>query len=80
MIPSVDLDAHAIATLGWVVEYLVVTRNGNISSMGYVRAGLSGGGLLGRLLLAEPTHRWGERRMILLYCVLCLGLQLLFWL
>jgi hypothetical protein len=47
--------------------------------MGYVSTGGYGGGFLGRLLLAEPTHRYGERRMILLYAVACLILQIMFW-
>jgi fucose permease len=70
----------SITAGGWVVEYLVVVRNGDLARMGYVAVGFSGGGLLGRLLLAEPTHRWGERRMVFLYSVLCVGLQVLFWL
>ncbi|KAK0737146.1 putative MFS transporter [Apiosordaria backusii] len=65
---------------GWVVEYLVEARNGDLTQMGYVPAGFSGGCLLGRLLLPDPTHKWGERRMIFLYCLFCLGFQLLFWL
>ncbi|KAL7792550.1 MFS general substrate transporter [Trichoderma ceciliae] len=65
---------------GWVVEYLVNVRHGDLSQMGYVPAGFSGGALLGRLLLAEPTHRFGERRMVLVYCVLSTALQLVFWL
>lgn len=65
---------------GWVVEYLVNVRHGNLSQMGYVPAGFNGGGLLGRLLLAEPTHRFGERRMVFLYIVASVGLQLIFWL
>lgn len=69
-----------ITVSGWVVEYLVQERSGSLSSMGYVPAALSGGGFLGRLLLAEPTHRFGERRMIFLYIVICLALQLMFWL
>lgn len=63
-----------------MVEYLVKVRNGNLGDMGYVPAGLYGGSFLGRLLLAEPTYRFGERRMILIYSVLCVGLQLVFWL
>jgi fucose permease len=70
----------AITAGGWIVEYLVQVRNGDLKDMGYVPAGLSGGGFLGRLLLAEPTHRLGERRMIFIYAVLCVGLQLVFWL
>jgi fucose permease len=62
------------------VVYLVDVRHGKLSEVGYTPAGLYGGIFLGRLLLAEPTHRFGERRMILLYGVIMLGLQLVFWL
>ncbi|KAL4976865.1 major facilitator superfamily domain-containing protein [Aspergillus desertorum] len=64
----------------WIVEYLVDVRNGDLDKMGYVPAGFYGGSFIGRLLLAEPTHRFGERRMILVYVVLCLALELVFWL
>jgi fucose permease len=70
----------SITASGWVVEYLVNVRNGNISSMGYVPAGFSGGALLGRLILPEPTRRFGERLMVTIYCIICIGLQILFWL
>jgi fucose permease len=70
----------AITAGGWIVEYLVKVRNGDLKDMGYVPSGLLGGGLLGRLLLAEPTHRLGERRMVFIYAVVCVGLQLVFWL
>ncbi|KAH1846503.1 hypothetical protein KXX54_009094 [Aspergillus fumigatus] len=70
----------AITAGGWIVEYLVDVRDRDLKDMGYVPAGFYGGGFLGRLLLAEPTYRWGERRMIFLYVVLCVGLQLMFWL
>lgn len=70
----------SITASGWVVEYLVNVRDGNISSIGYVPAGFSGGALLGRLLLPEPTRRFGERLMITIYCVICIGLQIMFWL
>jgi fucose permease len=65
---------------GWVVEYLVDVRNGDITQMGYVPAGFSGGCLLGRILLPEPTHRFGEKKMVFIYCLLCFAFQLLFWL
>lgn len=69
-----------ITASGWIVEYLVEIRGGNLGAMGYVPAGFNGGAMLGRLLLAEPTYRLGERRMILLYVVLCIAFQLVFWL
>lgn len=43
-------------------------------------SGQAAGLLLGRLLLAEPTHRFGEKPMLLLYFVISIGLQLVFWL
>jgi fucose permease len=70
----------SITASGWVVEYLVNVRDGNISAMGYVPAGFSGGALLGRLILPEPTRRFGERLMITIYCIICIGLQIMFWL
>jgi fucose permease len=66
--------------IGWVVQYLVEVRHGKLSKMGYVPSGFYGGITLGRLLLAEPTHRFGELRMLLLYTVLCFAMQLIFWL
>ncbi|KAJ0413328.1 hypothetical protein BJY00DRAFT_319902 [Aspergillus carlsbadensis] len=65
---------------GWIVKYLVDVRNGDLDKMGYVPAGFYGGGFLGRLLLAEPTHCFGEWRMIFIYIMLCLALELVFWL
>lgn len=70
----------ALTASGWVVEYLVVVRHGDLSKMGYVSVGFNGGGFLGRLLLAEPTYRLGERRMICVYIALCIAFQLVFWL
>ncbi|KGO43904.1 Major facilitator superfamily domain, general substrate transporter [Penicillium expansum] len=70
----------SITAGGWMVEYLVNVRNGDVKEMGYVPAGFYGGAFLGRLILAEPTHRLGERRMIFVYALLCVGLQLVFWL
>ncbi|KAF2475410.1 MFS general substrate transporter [Lindgomyces ingoldianus] len=65
---------------GWVVEYLVSARSGRLPEVGYIPAGLWGGVFLGRVALAEPTHRFGERNMTMVYCVMILALQLVFWL
>lgn len=69
-----------MTSAGWVVQYLVTVRSGSLQKVGFVPAGSYGGIFLGRLLLAEPTHRFGERRMLLLYTVICMALQLVFWL
>ena len=65
---------------GWIVEYLVSARNGKLPDVGYVPAGFWGGIFLGRVLLAEPTHRFGERRMSMMYCCMILAFHLVFWL
>jgi Na+/melibiose symporter-like transporter len=70
----------AMTAGGWIVEYLVSVRNGDVSNMGYVSAGFNGGCFLGRILLPEITYRLGEKRKIFGYCVLALAMQLCFWL
>ncbi|KAG8159612.1 hypothetical protein KVR01_010249 [Diaporthe batatas] len=65
---------------GWVVSYLVEVRGGDVAKVGYVPSGQAAGMLLGRLLLPEPTHRFGEKPMMLLYFVISICLQLVFWL
>jgi fucose permease len=65
---------------GWVVQYLVEVRHGELSKMGYVPSGYYGGLTIGRLLLAEPTHRFGEMRTLLVYSAFCFVMQLIFWL
>ncbi|KAJ2988064.1 hypothetical protein NUW58_g4173 [Xylaria curta] len=65
---------------GWVVEFLTTVRGGKLSTVGYVPTGFYGGQLAGRLLLPEPTFRFGEQRMILIYSCICAALQLVFWL
>lgn len=70
----------ALTASGWVVEYLVQVRDGDLDRVSYVPAGFNGGCLLGRLLLPEPTHRYGERLMGTIFLTICLGVQLVFWL
>ncbi|KAF7586164.1 hypothetical protein BBP40_009339 [Aspergillus hancockii] len=79
--PSVwILSLYFFFFLGAVITAGVHVRNGDLNDMGYVPAGFYGGGFLGRLMLAEPTYRWGERRMVVIYVLLCVGLELVFWL
>ncbi|KAI6755654.1 hypothetical protein HG531_004760 [Fusarium graminearum] len=65
---------------GWVVEYLVAHRDGVLEKVGYIPTGFWAGLFLGRLLLAEPTHRFGEQRSIMCLSAVCLIFHLLFWL
>lgn len=55
-------------------------RGGKLDEVGYVAGGFWFGMFAGRLLLAEPVKRFGEKRSIFACAVLCLALELLFWL
>lgn len=65
--------------LGWVVQFLITVRHGVPSQVGNVASGFWGGLMVGRLVLADITHKFGERKMISLYILLALAMELLFW-
>jgi fucose permease len=62
-----------------VVEFLIRVRGGKAGQVGYVASGFWGGLTLGRILLADITFRLGERRMIFVYLLIALAVQLVFW-
>ena len=64
---------------GWVVEFLIRERGGEAKDVGYVASGFWGGLTAGRVLLGDLTFRLGERRMVFLYLVLAVVVQLIFW-
>jgi fucose permease len=67
---------------GWLVTYLLtLSPHSGIkaSSIGYLPTLFYTGIALGRLILIEPTHRYGERPMLLLYSALCIILQIINW-
>lgn len=68
-----------ITTRGWLMEHLVQVRHGDLVYMGFIPAAFNGGCLLGRLILAEPTFRLREWRMLLIYCIIVVGLEFVFW-
>jgi len=47
--------------------------------MSYVATGYWAGITVGRIILAFPAHRWGEKPTILVYNIFALGFQFLFW-
>ncbi|GAQ43458.1 putative MFS transporter [Aspergillus tubingensis] len=65
---------------GWLVQFLVSVRNGDPTKVGYIASGFWTGFTLGRVVLADITHRLGERRMVFAYTALAVAMQLLFWL
>ncbi|KAL2870037.1 putative MFS transporter [Aspergillus lucknowensis] len=64
----------------WLVQFLVEVRHGDPEKVGYVASMFWSGFTLGRIGLAEVTHRFGERRMVFVYIALALAFQLMFWL
>jgi fucose permease len=69
-----------ITISGWIAEYLVQVRHGDLVHMGFIPTAFNGGCLLGRLILAEPTFRLSGWRMVLIYCIIAVGLEFVFWL
>ncbi|KAJ3052232.1 hypothetical protein HK097_006672 [Rhizophlyctis rosea] len=67
-------------TLGnWIVEFLIHQRGGELHSMGYMPMALWGGLTAGRLFLADVTKRYGDRRMVIGYCVVTVACVLVLW-
>ncbi|KAJ4244026.1 hypothetical protein NW762_014639 [Fusarium torreyae] len=64
---------------GWVIEFLIAVRKSPPDVAGYVASAYWSGLMLGRILLADITHKLGDRRMVFLYILIGLGLQLIFW-
>ncbi|CAE6416259.1 unnamed protein product [Rhizoctonia solani] len=64
---------------GWIVTFIIEERGGGTSA-GYVSSGYFGGLMLGRVALLWVNKKIGERRVIYLYSVLAIGLELVIWL
>ncbi|KAJ6595845.1 major facilitator superfamily domain-containing protein [Mycena vulgaris] len=64
---------------GWIVTYIINVRGGGPSS-GYVSAGFFGGLMTGRVTLLWLNQKIGERRVLYLYSILAIGLELVVWL
>nr|GAT52960.1 predicted protein [Mycena chlorophos] len=64
---------------GWVVTFIIDVRGGGPSS-GYVSAGFFGGLMTGRIALLWLNQKVGERRIIYIYSILAIGLELVVWL
>ncbi|KAI0032855.1 MFS general substrate transporter [Vararia minispora EC-137] len=63
----------------WSVTYVQDQRGGGLSS-GYISSGFFGGLALGRVALLWLNSMVGERRVIFLYIILAIGLELVVWL
>ncbi|KAI0370516.1 MFS general substrate transporter [Pilatotrama ljubarskyi] len=64
---------------GWIVTYVINERHGGPNS-GYTSSGFFGGLTVGRVALLWLNKKIGEWRVIFLYILICLGLELVVWL
>ncbi|KPA38010.1 major facilitator superfamily transporter [Fusarium langsethiae] len=65
---------------GWVVTFMLRVRKASAYASGASGTGFWAGMALGRVCLGFVTERFGERLCLSIYLVICIGLQLLFWL
>ncbi|KAJ7593905.1 major facilitator superfamily domain-containing protein [Mycena floridula] len=63
----------------WSVTYILRVRHGG-SASGYVSTGYFGGLTLGRVALLWVNKKVGETRVVFIYILLAIGLQLVIWL
>ncbi|KAG6857075.1 hypothetical protein H0H87_010040, partial [Tephrocybe sp. NHM501043] len=63
---------------GWIVTYIIRERHGGPSS-GYISAGFFGGLMVGRVALLWVNEKIGERRVIFLYILLAISLEIVIW-
>ncbi|KAF9047600.1 MFS general substrate transporter [Panaeolus papilionaceus] len=64
---------------GWIVTFMIRERGGGLSS-GYIASGFFGGLTAGRVLLIWVNKKIGEVRVVYLYAIISLALQLVVWL
>ncbi|KAJ7252372.1 MFS general substrate transporter [Mycena haematopus] len=64
---------------GWIVSFMITVRGGGPSA-GYISAGFFGGLTLGRIVLLPLNKKIGERRVVYIYGLLALALELVIWL
>ncbi|RPD75641.1 MFS general substrate transporter [Lentinus tigrinus ALCF2SS1-7] len=68
-----------VTVSGWIVTYIINERHGGANS-GYISSGFWGGLTLGRVALLWLNKKIGGWRVIFLYVLLVLGLELVVWL
>ncbi|KAH0578292.1 hypothetical protein H2248_003918 [Termitomyces sp. 'cryptogamus'] len=67
-----------VTTGSWIVTYIIQERHGGPSS-GYISTGFFAGLMIGRVALLWVNEKVGERRVIFLYTLLAIGLEMVIW-
>ncbi|CAG9980490.1 unnamed protein product [Clonostachys byssicola] len=68
-----------VSISGWVISFLITARDGDPSSVGYVTAAFWACITIGRLALAGPAQRIGEKLFIYCLTLGALAFQVLVW-
>lgn len=68
-----------VSISGWVISFLISTRHGNPSAVGYVTSGFWGGITLGRFLLSHPAHKIGEKLFVYGMVIGAIVFELIVW-
>ncbi|PTB66703.1 MFS general substrate transporter [Trichoderma citrinoviride] len=68
-----------VSISGWVISFLINSRGGDPSSVGYVSAGFWAGITLGRFFLSAPAQRFGEKIFVYGLVLGALAFQILVW-
>ncbi|KAF8813139.1 MFS general substrate transporter [Phlegmacium glaucopus] len=63
---------------GWIVTFIIDVRGGGPSS-GYISSGFFGGLTVGRVALLWVNKMVGERRVLYIYALLAIGLEITIW-
>ncbi|RAH41575.1 MFS transporter [Aspergillus brunneoviolaceus CBS 621.78] len=69
-----------VAIGGWIVVFMTSVRHGSPFASGMAGTGFWLGVALGRFVLGFVTPRIGEKRSIILYILLAIALEMVFWL
>ncbi|KAK7429901.1 hypothetical protein QQZ08_003523 [Neonectria magnoliae] len=68
-----------VSISGWVISFLINTRDGDPATVGYVTSGFWAGITLGRFLLSHPAQRIGEKVFVYFLTAGALMFQILVW-
>jgi fucose permease len=68
-----------VSISGWIISFLLATRHGNPSSVGYVTSGFWGGITVGRFVLSHPAHKVGEKTFVYGTVIGAAAFQMLVW-
>lgn len=63
---------------GWIVTFIINERHGGPSA-GYISSGFFGGLTVGRMTLTWLNMKIGEPRALVIYTIICIGLEATIW-